>query len=42
MSRKKDYPSERKLTVSWDDPLIGAETPPKTMTGLDYLRAMEK
>ncbi|UCG22483.1 MAG: PaaI family thioesterase [Deltaproteobacteria bacterium] len=31
---------ERKLTVTWDDPLIGAETS-KTMTGLDYLRAIE-
>jgi len=31
---------ERKLTVTWDDPLIGAQTS-KTMTGLDYLRAIE-
>jgi hypothetical protein len=36
MSGKKHHASERKLTVTWDDPLIGAETS-KNMTGLEYL-----
>lgn len=40
MSVKESHTMERKLTVTWDDPLIGAETS-KTMTGLDYLRAIE-
>ena len=41
MSPKKHRASERKLTVTWDDPLIGAETS-KNMTGLDYLPAIER
>jgi len=41
MPEKKHHTIERKLTVTWENPLIGAETS-KTMTGLDYLRAMEK
>ena len=41
MSGNKHHTSERKLTVTWKNPLIGAETS-KTMTGLDYLRAFEK
>ena len=41
MPEKKHHTRERKLTVTWKNPLIGAETP-KTMTGLDYLRAIEK
>ena len=27
MSRKKQHPSERKLTATWDDPFISAEAP---------------
>jgi len=41
MSGKKHHTRNRKLTVTWDDPLMGAEHS-KTMTGLDYLRAIEK
>ncbi len=41
MPEKKHHTNERKPTVPWDDPLIGAETS-KTMTGLDYLRAIDK
>jgi hypothetical protein len=41
MPEKKHHTRERELTVTWENPLIGAETS-KTMTGLDYLRAIEK
>lgn len=41
MSGKKHHADKRKLTVTWDNPFIGAETS-KTMTGLDYLRAIER
>jgi uncharacterized protein (TIGR00369 family) len=41
MSKKKHHADKRKLTVTWDNPFIGAETS-KTMTGLDYLRAIER
>jgi len=41
MSGKKHHTRNHKLTVTWDDPLMGAEHS-KTMTGLDYLRAIEK
>ena len=41
MSGKKHHTRYRKLTVTWDDPLMGAEHS-KTITGLDYLRAIEK
>jgi uncharacterized protein (TIGR00369 family) len=32
--------SQRKRTVSWHDPMIGADAA-RTMSGLDYLRAIE-
>jgi hypothetical protein len=41
MVEKKYHTRERKFTVTWENPLIGAETS-KTMIGLDYLRAIEK
>ena len=41
MVEKKHHSRKRKLTVTWENPLIGAETS-KTMTGLDYLRAIER
>jgi uncharacterized protein (TIGR00369 family) len=41
MSGKKHHADKRKLTVTCDNPFIGAETS-KTMTGLDYLRAIER
>jgi uncharacterized protein (TIGR00369 family) len=41
MSGKKHHADKRKLTVTWDNPFIGAETS-KTMTGLEYLRAIER
>ena len=41
MSRKNHHPSEGQRTVIWDDPLIGGQSS-ETLTGLDYLRAMEK
>ena len=41
MSGKKHHANKRQLTVTWDNPFIGAETS-KTMTGLDYLRAIER
>ena len=39
MSRKTHGPPERKLTMTWDDPMTGAQAA-KTMSGLDYLRAI--
>jgi uncharacterized protein (TIGR00369 family) len=33
--------SERNLTVTWNDPMIGAKVA-KTMSGLDYLRTIER
>jgi len=39
MSGKKHHANKRQLTVTWDNPFIGAETS-KTMTGLDYLRTL--
>jgi len=41
MVEMKHQTREHKLTVTWKNPLIGAETS-KTMTGLNYLRAIEK
>jgi hypothetical protein len=41
MPEKKHHSRKRKLTVTWKNPLIGAETS-KTMTGLDYLLAIER
>lgn len=41
MSTKKFHTNKRKLTVTWEDPFIGAETS-KSMTGLHYLRAIER
>lgn len=34
-------PTQRQRTVTWDDPMIGAQAAP-TMSGLDYLHAIER
>ena len=39
MAAEKDHSSHRNLTVTWDDPLIGAEAARK-MSGLDFLQAI--
>ena len=41
MSGKEFQSKVRKLTVTWEDPLIVAETS-KNMAGLDYLQAIER
>ena len=41
MSGKKHHTNARKLTVTWEDPLLAAESS-KNMAGLDYLHAIER
>lgn len=40
MSEEQHNPPQRKRTVSWHDPMVGANAA-RTMSGLDYLRAIE-
>jgi uncharacterized protein (TIGR00369 family) len=39
MVEEKNRSSDRNLTVTWDDPMVGAEAARK-MTGLDFLQAI--
>lgn len=39
MVAEKDHNFDRNLTVSWDDPMVGAEAARK-MSGLDFLKAI--
>ena len=41
MSDKQHHMSHRQLTVAWNDPMVGANAA-KTMSGLEYLRAIER
>ena len=39
MAVEKEHSSHRNLTVTWDDPMVGAEAARK-MSGLDFLKAI--
>ena len=39
MAAEKDHSLDRNLTVTWDDPMVGAEAARK-MSGLDFLKAI--